>query len=101
MSLRDSKTKNLIANEKLTYIEDLDAEEGTISGNLENNDMISYIELPQVEPGMYELTVAVDKGMFLPRKGIKTCLNFDITVEHVAVRGASEENRYEVVSVMP
>lgn len=81
MTLVDKKTNNIIAVEKIGSLEDINTDNDEITMD---NDMISFIELPSIDEGMYELQILVMKSLFLPTVQYKTCLNFDLTLEYVS-----------------
>ena len=102
MAIRDTRTKNVIAINSFSYLEDIVTESDLLYGSYKNLDMLSFIEIPSIIPGDYELEIVVDKGMYLPKQGVNTCLNFDFAIEHVAIKGdAQDSNRYDIVAVLP
>ena len=100
MMLVDKKTNNVIAVEKTNSLESVDTSEEDVS--MSENDIISFIEIPNLDQGVYELKIFVMKALFLPTKLFKTCLNFDFQLEYVTLNGFSESsNQYEILSVYP
>ncbi|CDW81429.1 laminin subunit alpha-like [Stylonychia lemnae] len=102
LSLTDKKTSNVIAIETFGSLEDIDTQ---IKDMTPTNDMVSYVEIPNLEAGDYTLQIMIQKGLFL-KKSVNdiACIGFDFTLEYVARSGssASDENaELEVVSVMP
>ena len=63
--------------------------------------MVSYIELPQISAGEYELELIIDKSLYLYQRKSPSCLTFDLSLEHVAIRHNSDAARYEVLTVIP
>jgi hypothetical protein len=101
MTLIDSKTNNVVAIEKISSLEDIDTKGDEITMD---NDMITYIELPSIDEGLYELQILVMKSLFLPTIKYKTCLNFDLTIEYVSRNLNMNEDslqQYEVLRVFP
>ena len=67
MAIRDTRTKNVIAINSFSYLEDIVTESDLLYGSYKNLEMLSFIEIPSISPGDYELEIAVDKGMYLPK----------------------------------
>jgi hypothetical protein len=103
LTLRDKKTNNVVAVETYSSLEDVEGDD-TSMFNMQN-DMMSYIEVPNMEEGDYELEIWVRKSLFLPSKQLKTCLTFSIFIEYVARStrdgSLSSNSDYEVIMVMP
>ena len=99
MTLIDSKTKNIVALEKTSSLEDVSSAGQEFSLD---NDMITYIEVPKIEAGLYELQIHVMKSLFLPTHKFATCLNFDLTVEYVSRQIYQDDSPlYEVTRIFP
>lgn len=99
MSLIDTKTKNVLAVETIGSMQDIELETSSI--NLED-DMLTYIEIPNIDAGMYEIQILVVKGLFLPTKKFETCLVFDFVIEYVTrPRSIESSPSYQVLSVFP
>lgn len=80
MNLVDAKTKKVLAIEKTSMLEEIVDNKDVIS--LDNN-VASYIEVPYVKKGDYELQILISKAQFLPSQGQTTCINFDLTLEYI------------------
>lgn len=83
LTLRDRATENVIAVEKYESLEDYEGDTEDSIFSLDN-DMVSYIEIPSVDVGDYDLEILVRKFLFLPSKKDRTCLNFDLFIEYVS-----------------
>ena len=81
MSLRDVKTGNIVAIDELGSLQDIQSESAVFS---QEKDFISYIEVAELEAGMYELEILVLKALFIPTKNYQTCLTFDFVLEYVS-----------------
>lgn len=47
--------------------------------------MLTFIEIPNIPAGLYELQILVVKGLFLPTKKFKTCITFDLVIEYITI----------------
>lgn len=65
-------------------------------------DMLTFIEVPKIEAGLYEIQIMVVKGLFLPTKRFQTCLTFDLVIEYVGVsQNKPDDPSYQILSVFP
>lgn len=106
MSLVDVKTKNILAIEDIETLEDIQS--GLEDASMDE-DMVSFIEMPKIPAGDYELQILVMRSLFLPTKEFPTCISFDLSIEYI-VRSISKQQAlsvnsgsptYEVLSVYP
>ena len=63
LSLVDLKTKNILAIEDIATLEDLQA---GLEAESMDDDMVSFIEVPKLDAGEYELQILVMRSLFLP-----------------------------------
>lgn len=98
LALVDKKTNNVVALHKHSSLEDIDALQNTISFE---NDMVSYIEARELYAGAYRLEIRILKSLFLQRKGVVTCIGFDLMIEYVPISPYANGDQFEIVSVIP
>jgi hypothetical protein len=65
--------------------------------------MATYVEIPALAAGNYELEIALQKSLFLPTKVFPTCLGFNLVLEYIVrdKNHATDDGMYEVLSVRP
>ena len=74
-----------------------------------DDDMVTFLELPKIAAGEYELQILVMRSLFLPTREFTTCISFALSIEYI-VRSISKQQAlsttgsgptYEVLSVIP
>jgi hypothetical protein len=66
--------------------------------------MSSFIEIPSLPKGTYELQILINKSLLLPTNKFTTCINFDLTLEYIVNKEPSftpDNEQYEILSVFP
>lgn len=81
MRLVDDKTGGVVSKQRTSSLEGEKHSSKVISLK---NDMVTFIEEPRIQSGMYTLEIMIPKAAFLPSKEHNTCLNFDLVVEYVS-----------------
>ena len=95
IALRDLKTGNIIATERIASLEDIETSETTDLSKTspitsQTADMLSFLELPTIQQGDYDLELTFLEAFFLTNpsssssKASHTCLDFDLNVEYVS-----------------
>ena len=97
MSLIDESTGDIVQLERTSSLQ------GARPASHEHNDMATYIEIPALEAGNYELEIALQKSLFLPTKVFPTCLGFTFVLEYIVrdKHHPADDGMYEVLSVRP
>jgi hypothetical protein len=97
MTLTDESTGDIVELERTSSLQ------GTRPSKHERNDMATYIEIPEIDAGNYELELLIQRSMFLPTNVFPTCLEFTFVIEYI-VRDKhhhDEDGMYEVLAVRP
>lgn len=74
-----------------TFTESKSKNAVSLKPDLESRDMMSYIELNEIEAGDYTLKIGVPIAFFLKSSKFDTCLDFDLVVEYVSRQKTADE----------